>query len=317
MKTISRAKGFTLVELLVVVLVMSFISAAAFGMMTAVMTQGNSLSNKCDTIDSIRNAMEKFGRDVRMGRSIGDVYGNLVGGQNIVQGSRTFPSNNNPLYGGGLMPTSGVNSVPFTGWPTWADGTTPTSFTCDNTTCVVQVPIFEADGFPSSIPAGVSNGIHPGFGFAEDNCETHVYRVVPDSSNPGEFILQFAIIPGLNITGGTPRSVQVGPITLVNHIIGPINPNTGAPRIFQYLDKENNPGSVNNSGFADWQPEDAPTTNGTQNSGALVANYSGIVLNLEVNSNTYSRNQPNRKPLAVKTEVFLRNNSQTTTIGAT
>lgn len=301
-------RAFTLVELLVVVLIMSFVSAAVFGMMTAVMSQGHALNNKCDTIDSARNAMEKFGRDVRMGRSLGDVYGDLVNGggtDTIVQGSLTFPSNNDPLYGNGLlMPTSGVNSVPFNGWPTWADGTAPQTFSCNNQTCVVQVPVFNAAGYPIAIPANVGNG---GISFPkpEDNVETHIYRVVADPGNPGEYILQFAILPGLNPTVGAPRSIQMGPITLVNHIVGPLNPSTGLPRVFQYLDKTSATGAA----------EDVPNSQGAQATGQFVANYSGVILNLEVRSNTYSRNQPNVKPLAVKTEVFLRNNAQTTTIG--
>lgn len=303
----SRSSGASLVEVLVVVLIMGIVSSAAFAMMCATMQAGRTLENKVDSVSNARNAIDTFTRDMRMGRSIGDVYGDLISmgyndpttGQPVtaVQGSSVFPGTNDPLYGNGAPAPAG-------GWPTWADGSAPTTFTCDNQTCIVQVPIFDGNGFPQSIPANTGNGSVT-WTRATDNVETHIYRVVPDPQNNGEFILQYVILPGWNQPAGTQR----GPITLAKAIIGPRNPQTGLPRTFQYLDKHDT------SGIA----RDTPliigsATNGNvsePSNGAWISRFSGVVLNLEIRRHDASDQQRERKALALKSEIFLRNNSMT------
>lgn len=282
------ARGMSIVELCIVITVMGFVSASSFGMIVATLNAGRVLDNKCDSISTARNAIEKFGKDVRMGRTFGDVYGQLtnINGEQVCLGSLTFPSTNDPLYGAGQSPPNG--------WPTWADGSTPQSFDCDNQTCIVQVPVFDANGFPTGIPGGTLS-----LPYLTSNVETHVYRLVPDPVNNGEFILQKAIFPGFNQPAGTQR----GPITIATGIIGPLNPQTGLPRIFQYLDKTDPAGAANDSPNRGTPP------------GLLVSYYSGVILNLEVRNHAASTRAADLKPLALKTEVFLRNNSLATAIG--
>ena len=63
--------GVSLVELLIVVLVMGFVSTAALGMLTVTMSSQIKLENKCDSLESARKAIERIGRVIRMGRSFG------------------------------------------------------------------------------------------------------------------------------------------------------------------------------------------------------------------------------------------------------
>jgi prepilin-type N-terminal cleavage/methylation domain-containing protein len=326
MRKIRSSSGFTLTELLIVTGIMSFVAAASLAMMVATMTQGHVMENKIDTVDSVRNSLEKIGREVRMGRSLGDVYGNLitVGTDTVVTGSLSFPSNNDVLYGNGAVASAGVSAqggnngggVPFNGWPVWVDGTQPTTFTCSNTCLIVQTPIFDASGFPIAIPANAGNST-VAFAKQEDNMETHIYRVIADPAIAGEYQMQYAVFPGLNaLNTNPPPSNQLGPITICTHIIGPINPATNLPRTFQYLDKTattTNVAPMNTLAYG--TPEDSPTSGGNQTAGQLISNYSGVIVNLELQSTAYSNMQQNVKPFAIRSEVFLRNNAQTTTIG--
>lgn len=67
-----NCSGANLVELLVVVVIMSFVSAAAFGMLTTTMASQIKLQNKADSLDSARKVIERVGRVIRMGREITD-----------------------------------------------------------------------------------------------------------------------------------------------------------------------------------------------------------------------------------------------------
>lgn len=321
------ATGMSLVELLVVVLIMGLVSAAAFAVLVNSMNQGNVINNKTETLDKVRNALEKFAREVRMARTIGDDYGNIQNlGYNItdprsgavvpasvVSGSKTFPSTNDPLYGNGAPP-------PPNGWPVWVDGNTYTTFVCDNTTCVFQIPIFDVNGFAIGIPknwksAGSTVNVANYTGLQED-MNTYIYKVLADPNSPGQYALQYAVFPGYDPASNNvgPAASQLGPITLVTHIIGPINPATGRPRTFEYLDKTAGVAGSQNT-LPAGTPEDTPISNGNGNNGEYCGNYSGIIFNLEVASNSYSNIAANVKPLALKTEVFLRNNTQATPVG--
>lgn len=80
-----NSSGASLVELLVVVLVMSFVAVAAFGMLTTTMASQLKLQNKADSLDSARKTIERMGRTVRMGRQITNDpdFGN-VGPTNLI-----------------------------------------------------------------------------------------------------------------------------------------------------------------------------------------------------------------------------------------
>lgn len=301
-QNLSRSKsGLTLVELLIVSLVMGFISAAAFGIIISTMGKGRVLEQKCDGINAVRNALDKIGRQVRMGRNIGDCYGDVNVLTGVVVGTPNFPGSNDAIYGNGA-------AAPPGGWPVWADGSSPSSFTMapypgDGTTngnnCLIcQVPVFDNNGFPLGIPAGYKS---PGSTVLVNPTttatvvQTYIYRVIADPNNLGEYLMQVAVIPGY----GQPPGGQ--PQTIAKSIVGPINPASGLPRIFQYIDRVNptNP------------PVDGIPSGGTP----PAANYSGIIVNLEVNSHQVSVNQKDQKPIAVKSEVYLRNNSMATSQG--
>lgn len=70
-RNVHGESGASLVELLVVTLVMSFVAAAAFGMITTTMGAQIKLQNRCDSLDAGRKALERMGKVMRMGRQFG------------------------------------------------------------------------------------------------------------------------------------------------------------------------------------------------------------------------------------------------------
>lgn len=282
-------RGASLVELSIATVVMAFTSIGVFALLLTTMNSGNKLNNKSDTIDVSRTALERISRDVRTGRSLGDVFGTLVGG--IIQGSSTFPSNQNPVYGAGQSPPNG--------WPVWADGRSLSSFVVDSQTLIVQVPIFDANGFPTAIPAFSGS---PASAQVQDNVETHVYRVLPDPQRTGEWIVQWAKFPGMAAAGYVPSTAQSQPQTVCTGIIGPLQ--NGTPCVFQYIDKTDASGTPQNT---------------IPNGGRDIAAFSGLIINLELthhqNSSQIAGTWKQPGVLALKTEVFLRNNSLATTVG--
>ncbi len=282
--------GFSLVELLVTVLVMALSSSAIFGVLVTIMSQSSKLQNRCDTIEVARNSLEKIGRDMRSGRSLGDVFGTEV--NNMVEGSDVFPSARNPLYGSGQTPPNG--------WPAWGDQSKPETFKLSNTTLVVQVPVFDTDGWPGAIP----QNLLPVGMQTQANVETHIYRVVADPDNPGEWLLQWTKVPGASVPGYDAAGLRPSASqTLASGIVGPLNPATGQPRIFQYLDKLDATGTARDN-IADPQN---------------MVNYSGVMVNLEIrqhrDTSQVSGKFVKTSVLALKTEIFLRNNSIATSVG--
>lgn len=287
-----RRGGFSVVELMVSVLIMTFASTAIFSLLISTADMSQKVSNKMDSVNACRNVLERFSKDVRMGRALGDVYGNnvelwtdAVSGVPVTgfQGSDFFPANRNPCYGAGQTPPGG--------WP-WEGP----PYKLSNTTMVVQVPIFGNSGYPSSIPSGSGN---PATANAQDNVETHIYRVLPDPDqlrNPGQYILQMSKIAGYQTANYAPANVSSTPQTILTGIVGPLD-SQGQPKIFQYLDKTDAAGT----------PQDAladPT---------MVANCTGVIVNLEIMKQLESKKRP--AAIGLKTEVFLRNNALSTTVG--
>lgn len=285
-------------ELMIVMLVMTFVSAAAFGMMTTVMGDSIKVQNKCDGIDLVRNAVEKMSRTIRMGRSFGDIFGEVVNvninGTNypVCSGSLSFPSNNDPIY---------ANAAPPKGWPSWADGNLRNSFTLSSQCLIVQRPIFGANGFPLAIRTSEGN---PSPASTACNVVTDVYMVLPDPNNPGEWVLQWAEFPGLSVSGYTAdQNAQLGPTTICKGIIGPMA--GGLPRVFRYHSR----------GVPGANP--APRLPGDGLNPAMDANnigiFDGVEIELEMRSHSNSAQVNNQwikdSVLAFKQQVFLRNNA--------
>lgn len=298
-----------MIELLIAVSIMTFASASMLALMYHSNNTNWKVSNKLDATNQARIAVERMARDVRMGRSIGDVYGDpiqLSPPPNEVigwQGSDRFPSINNPVYGGGAQPPGG--------WPTsWPNPPWQLSNTC----LIVQVPIFYANpnnpadpmnGWPTMISAG-----NPPQN--KDNVETHIYMVRQDPdqvNNPGEWQIQFFKAPGANIVNGYVAANNVfGPEVICKGIIGPLDPVSNQPKIFQFLDRIDATGT----------PKDAID-------GPQAANYTGILVNLEIRKHDSGANGANARDaegntkhssvVALKTEIFMRNNALATTTG--
>lgn len=295
--------GVSLVELLVVCIVMLFVSMAIFGMVTVNARMTRKLENKVNAIDTIRKAGDFIGKDVRMARSFGDIYGNMGTGsmagqlQSKTAGGATgnalqFPDPlTDPLYGTATQPA---------GW------SGPWPITLSRTSLIVQIPTFEPNGFPTAIPAGKGN---PAPSIAQDNMETHVYQIVPDSDpdHPNEFVMNLWKFPGADPTGlaASPavitKDAVVGPITLVKGIIGPIV--NGNLTVFQFIDQTN--------------PNSAAVDASTITS-ANLSNYTGVVVSLEVkkfdssNAAIVANNRGEYSTIPFRTEVFMRNQVMST-----
>ncbi|MBX9685979.1 MAG: prepilin-type N-terminal cleavage/methylation domain-containing protein [Candidatus Obscuribacterales bacterium] len=298
-----NSKGMSLVELLVATTLMAFVSAADLGMVSVVANDAVKVENKCDNLNTVRNAMDKISRGIRMGRSLGDSFGSFDAAAGANTGSITFPSNQNPIYPG---------SSPPSGWPIWADGTQPQSFTLSSSTLIVQRPIFDITagsanfGYPLVIKGTQGN---PALGRSTCNVTTDIYRVVADPQNAGEYLLQWAQLPGLAMTGYTRQ--QIGPITLVKGIIGPLpgNGGGGVPAVFSYLLK---PGIPTANPGASRTPGDGltPALDSTN-----ISNFSGVNVNVEVNTHINSGRAGSNNAyiktstLAFKQSMYLRNNS--------
>src|SRR5262249_4799947 len=143
--------GVTLIEMLASCLIIGFVGAGIAGL---VMLNGMSeikMSNKVDNLNAARNAIERIGKDVRMARNVGDIYGQkvLLGtdpltGQPMYgfMGTNIFPDTQNPIYSHG-SPPQGYPPAPW-----------PSSYQIGPTCLIIQVPVFDSFGFPTSLSSG-------------------------------------------------------------------------------------------------------------------------------------------------------------------
>ncbi|HEY9789606.1 MAG TPA: hypothetical protein V6D22_04350 [Candidatus Obscuribacterales bacterium] len=305
-------------EALVTTVIMGILSMAFMAVLLMNYKTNAKLDNMQDTLNAVRAIKERISKDVREGRSLGDVYGTQTTDPAnvdpltglpipLIVGSAGFPSSNDPVYGGNSPPPQP------TGWPA---ATVSSPYTLSNQCLIVQIPVLDdhADtstqhfrdlnqlGWPTQIPASFSSS-----GIEQDNVETHVYRVVADPSNAGEYLLQFASFGGAGgaITGFTGYNSSVhtfGPQTLVSGIIGPIDSVTGLPKVFQFI-----------------SPKRSGTPVDSIPNPSYTAEYTGVVCNLEIRRHQdMSTHQKNFSvtPIGMKIEVFLRNNALATSAGA-
>lgn len=279
-----RSKGMSLLEMLVSVSIVSLVSAGIAGLVMLNGMASTRLSSKTDDVNAARNAMERISKDVRMARNIGGVFGApvllAVGPPEIwgTEPSDEFPSTSNPLYGAGQQPPGGWPSDPWPAKP----------YKLGARTLIVQIPVFDANGFPTMIRAGTGNPVTP---VNSDNLDTLVYQVLPDPSAPGEYMMQIAGIPG------SPTSLKMmtnPPQTILKGIVGPKDPETGEVVCFQYLDRTD--------------PSGTPITSLTI---PQLGNVTGVIVVVEV-----KRADPNTSDsvtVACKSEMFMRNNKLSTT----
>ncbi|MBX9685984.1 MAG: hypothetical protein K2X27_04730 [Candidatus Obscuribacterales bacterium] len=299
-----KTDGLSLVELLVVMVIMLFISIAIFAMLTSNAKITRKLENKVDAIETSRGAVERIGKDVRMGRSFGDLYGNASGGYVVgTNAALTFPCANDPLYSSQAQPA---------GWT----GVWPPSLS--TSTLIVQTPAFNANGFPMALSVGTGTPAISAAMGPQDDLSTSIYRLIADPdpvNHPNEYRLEY-----WNFPAATPASLPaivkpaiVGPIILVKGIIGPkLNANSNVPTVFQLVRKKDAT-----------HPSDAPVDPATI-AGAELALYSGVVVNLEVKKQDASATSVAQSTavggmqfevVPIRGEFYLRNNIQSTSAG--
>lgn len=280
--------GTSLVELLIVCLIITIISAGIIGLLTANATVSRNISNKVDTIDEARVMLARLGKDMRMGRTIGEVYGIAQG-----QYAKQFPAASDPMWSQQGMPPGWTGA-----WPAQL------SSSC----MIIQIPMFDSytdasGGWPLALPAGFGN---PPTTSAIDDVETHIYKMIadPDTVNhPGEYRMELWKFPGRDVNG------VIGPISgpqiVLKNIVGPtLAGASGLDNlcIFQVVDKT--------------QPNSAPFDPGSNAvTSAALANYTGLIVNLDLNNHdaTHRSAFQNSGRLAFKTEIFMRNNILSTT----
>lgn len=298
--------GITMVETLVNATIISFVALAMMSVLLMNYKTSAKVTSIQDNVSAVRAIKDRIGTDVREGRALGDVFGKAITNTAVVPnltytiGSDRFPeATRNPIYGG---------TLPFTpaNWPT-------PPWRLSNTCLIVQIPVLDnhADsaqlhaldtaktGWPTMIPSGWSGGGPPADG-NQDNVETHVYMIVPDTDNPGEWQMQLATYGGMAVPGYNPQLHTRGPQTILKGIIGPLD-ESGQPKVFQFIRK----------GFT--VPEDRIMPDGKHS-----PEYTGVVVNLEVKRHQMqvaNRKDISQTPIGMKLEVFLRNNALATSVG--
>lgn len=282
------AGGFSLVEMLVSVFIMGIVTAG-IGEMMLMNSQGTwKLFNRVDSINATRNAVDRIAMNVRMARNIGDIYGQGIpdGDPPVVTdfGTNYFPAPKNPMYGAGQAPTGGWPGSP---WPT-------KPYVLSNQCLIVQVPIFDGNGFPLKWYEGAGN---PPAESTLDNVDTYVYMVLPDPSDPGTYMLQSACIQSPNST----KPSMIPPKTILRGIVGPLDSTSQQPKVFQFLDVSGTP--------QDYVGATTPTYDGA------VANFTGVIVNLEIKRDQEGATGKNKSTLGIKSEIFMRNNTLATSSG--
>jgi hypothetical protein len=308
----SNESGATLISVLVAALLVGFIELEMLGLLSLNSAQGSFLWARMDTLNSVNYSLNAMGQRVRSARNIGDLYGeapppqgqvvqNLPPGPqqhpeavdpsqmpnaSIQNGSVTLVSNHFPSAGDILYGPQG--SMTVTSWP-W-DGGQGNPYTLSSTCLVIQVPNFDSNGFPMSLPPAFSGAV------PLSALDTYVYKVVPDPNpaHAGEYQLQMAYFPSPAALTNAPTGIGPGTLTTVlTGIVGPKDA-SGDICVFQYVEKNLN------------------TVTTTVNA-ANLQNYSGVVVNLQV-VNMDARGHKSLLP--VRTEMYMRNNVAATTIGS-
>lgn len=282
----SRKRGTNLVELSMTVSVMAIISTAVFAILISTLSSYRKLDNETNTVQVVRNAIERIGEDVRMARSLGDVYGTTD--------HTVFPSSNNPIS--------------YT-WPTWADGSSPTTFTLSGDTLIIQIPIFDSStGFPSFVTDVEGNN--------EANVETHIYRVLHRTTDPAdEYVLQYACFPGNNIAGSyDAASAKRDPSIIATGIIGPKMSGHTTPRVFQYITMAQKDATT-----LLFVPQ--TVVDDTFPTPSNIADFTTVAINLEVRKHDATSQLASKWKdagvWAVKQEVYMRNNAYATVSNST
>ena len=321
---IRSQQGTSLVSLLVATLIMGFVAISIMGLMSLNTQESRSAYLRTDSLNAARVALDKMGRLMRMARCIGDVQGTIVPSTDpyaqVASGpstdswavkngtipsgmiedgtatnlSTTFPSLGDPYYHPPITTGSGKSAVTQTGtmvnqvqWP-WG-GSATTGYTLDGQTLIIQVPTFDDTGFPRAVQDGQTLSA----------LDTYVYNLVQNNQAAGTWNLELAIFPApLGKTNMPPGLGGGVPQVVLSNIIGPIDPVTNQPVVFQYVNSRDN----------------SVTTAPIQNDLVL---YSGVVCNLQILNRSTNSNRQAGQVTSLRSEMYLRNNSSCSIMGPT
>lgn len=148
-----------------------------------------------------------------------------------------------------------------------------------NQTLILQIPVVDTDGYPVKLPKGSGT---PATQSDQVSVDTLVYRVMPDSYNPGQNLITLLVVPGIGSSRQTINPAQ----TVLKGVIGPLNSITGQLATFKFIDGQ----TLN---VVDTVPVSG------------INNVSGVVVNLEVLKNDSSQTQV--ASVGLRAEYFLRN----------
>lgn len=224
-------------------------------------------TTKVDVNIAAKRALERVGTDLRMAACLGDSF------EQPNQLAPVFPSLSNPLYGSGL-PAGAATSYQF-----------------DDNTLIIQIPVFNQKGWPTSLPKNIDSQ-------QRRNVDTIVYELVPDpdanDAALGKFILKRAVFAGVHdnslIPTVNPGSTICPGQTILTGIIGPVEKATGKPQIFQVIDRLN--------------PDSAPQPLRMLKNNSL-PQISTVVLSVELSKSQGQKK--NSSTASYRSEVFMRN----------
>lgn len=233
----------------------------------------NKFSTKVDVNIAAKRAMDRIGTDIRSASVVGDSF---EPPSLTLNPPSTFPSASNPLYSAGL--------------PAGAD----ISYQIDDNTLILQVPVLNSKGWPTSLPIGYD----PAGKQHLRNLDTIVYQLTADpdqtQATEGKYVLRRTVFAGVHDNTVIPgvnegKTICPGQIILTG-IVGPIDKTTQKPQIFQAIDKLDPGGAA------------TPLRLVYSNS---VSRIEAIVVNLEITKSQGVKK--NDSTASFRAELFMRN----------
>jgi prepilin-type N-terminal cleavage/methylation domain-containing protein len=311
-KRLHSKNGFSLIEMLMGMFIMSFVAAAIAEIATMQNVVFFKTYGKLDNIVAARRAASDIEQAIHMARFIGDQFGEWPPSVGSHSGPNYFPG------GGPVDPyaLSGPNDSLITGFAGFPSTTSISTwpappYSLSQQTLIVQVPVFSASP-PDACPT-ILQYAPSGNNYVSDNywnVDTYVYQILADTTKPGtgQFVLQKTIFPGeYNSNTQSPPIIQSNsPKTLMTGIIGPVNPTgpndpiagTPPPSVFNYLGRP--PVSLT-----------APKPAVIQSVGELSApGIVGVTVDLELsNASAAIRADYVPSPIAYHSEFYVRSNA--------
>jgi hypothetical protein len=329
------AKGESLVAVLISALLMGIVAAAIGSLAVLSTSESTKLQSRVASVDEAKFALDRMGRLVRMARNVGDLQGTVQPATDPtigVQGtaaildyggaisptvpvaqvedgtacnmSATFPSVGDPYYGPSGMLLTGAS------WP-W--GGKP--YTLDGQTLIVQVPTFDANGYPNKALQTNPNVQNL------QALDTYVYKITPDPEYQNQmkliakklttpfYKLEVAGYPAEAASTNFPAGWKTGvPNIVLRGIVGPLD-KTGKLTCFQY---------VNQRAIAGAEVQNSVTTNFDNKTAVGALNeqnlplFTGVIANFQI-----MMLDGKAKPTVqtMRSEMFLRNNAAATIMG--